>query len=78
VVKAAPWKMANQVHAKNLEVATISVGDPDPVGSGPFCRIRSDPDLFAGSGSGNFDRIPLKLLIINQKRKFFYSNIIST
>jgi hypothetical protein len=39
-------------------------------------RIRSDPDLFAGSraGSGNFDRIripdptSLKVLIINQKR----------
>jgi hypothetical protein len=44
-------------------------------------QIRSDPDLFVGSG--NFDRIPdpdltlLKVLIINQKRCFFH-NIIST
>jgi hypothetical protein len=37
-------------------------------------RIRSDPDLFAGSGSGNFSTDPdpgsdpLKVLIINKKR----------
>jgi hypothetical protein len=54
------------------------IGDPDPVGSGPFCRIRTflshpDPEILSGSGSD-----PLKVLITNQKRLFFHINIFST
>jgi hypothetical protein len=45
----------------------ISVRDPDPVGSGPFCEVRIRK-FFTGSGSGSD---PLKVLIIIRKGDFF-------
>jgi hypothetical protein len=50
-------------------VINTSVGDPDPVGSGPFCRIRIRK-FFTGSRI-RIRHPPLKVLIIIRKGDFF-------
>jgi hypothetical protein len=61
------WKM--RLRVKKKKKLARSVGDPDPVGSGPFCRIRIRK-FFTGSGS-RIRYSPLKVLIIIRKGDFF-------